>query len=328
MEAESQDLSLQGQTSRRELIGSAALAGLGMIGVQSTSSGETTAPPIPIIDTHQHLWDLRKFKPPWLKGADVAKINRPSNMEQYRAAAKGLNVVKTIYMEVDVDPRQQVEEAEWVEAVSRSGNTLMVGGTVSARPASPQFRAYVMRFKGSKYIKGVRQVLQVPDAKPGLCLTPEYVKSIRLCGELGLRFDLCMRPAELSDGAKLADLCPHTQFVLDHCGNAQAGDPNWTRWERDIANIAKRKNVVCKVSGIIKTVKPGANAGEELDPIVRHVIECFGPDRVMFGSDWPVCTLTSSLHDWVEALKYILRDTPIIDQKKLFHDNAAKFYGV
>ena len=83
----------------------------------------------------------------------------------------------------------------------------------------------VKAVKAVEPVKGVRQVLQVPEVPRGLCLTEEYVRSMRLCGELGLTFDLCMRPEELADAAKLVELCPHTRFVLDHCGNASARDP-------------------------------------------------------------------------------------------------------
>lgn len=318
--------------SRRDLLQQGASAGLGLLAgsVLETSAWPSTAAemaaPMPIIDTHQHLWDFRKFRPPWLKGEP--KLNRPYTQEDYRQATAGLNVVKTVYMEVDVDPKQQVVEAEYVETICRRHTTLMAAAVVSCRPALPGFRDYVRRFKGSPVIKGVRQVLQVPDAPRGLCLQPEYVSNILLLGELGLTFDICIRPTELADGIKLADSCPDTRFVLDHCGNAAARNPNYAQWKRDITEFGQRQNVVCKVSGIIKTVKPGWDAGKELEPAVRHVIQSFGMDRVMFGGDWPVCNLTSSFRGWVESLRWILRDVKPEDQRKLFHDNAARFYGL
>jgi predicted TIM-barrel fold metal-dependent hydrolase len=306
--------------TRRQIIGAA-------LGIAAAPAPAEPAG-IPIIDTHQHLWDLKQFRPPWLRGPGEEKINHPFTMREYRLATAGLNVVKTVYMEVDVDPRQQVEEAEFVLKTCRSRSTPMVAGVISARPAEPGFRSYILRYKDRKEIKGVRQVLQVPGAPRGLCLTAPFVKSIRLCGELGKTFDLCMRPEEILDGAKLADLCPHTQFVLDHCGNASARNPKFGQWERDIAAVAKRRNIVCKVSGIVKTVQPGWDAGEELEPIVRHVLNCFGPDRVMFGGDWPVCNKTSSFKAWVQALEYILRDASDSEKRRLFHDNAARFYQI
>jgi predicted TIM-barrel fold metal-dependent hydrolase len=300
--------------------GLAALAGF----QADAEIGEGRLPNFPIVDTHQHLWDLKKFRPPWLR--DEPKLNVPSFLPEYAAATRGLNVTHTVYMEVDVDPRQQVEEAEFVTELCRSHRGKMAAAVISCRPASPAFKNYAMRFKGSPYVKGMRQVLQVPSAPRGFCLRPEYVRSVRLMGDLGLSFDICIRPEELSDAAKLIDLCPHTRFIVDHCGNANAQWKDRTQWEEDIAQIARRDNVVCKVSGVIKTCKPGGNFGQQLEPIVNRVIDEFGTDRVMFGSDWPVCNLTSSYRGWVETLAWIVRDRTPEEKRKLFHDNAIQFY--
>lgn len=285
--------------------------------------------PMPIIDTHQHLWDFTKFQPPWLKSEP--KLNRSMTLADYAKATAGLNVVKTVYMEVDVAPKQQVAEAEYVRGLCASKKTVMAAAVVSCRPALPGFAAYVKRFEKSPYhpyIKGVRQVLQVPDAPRGLCLQATYVKNLQLLGELGLSFDICIRPTELSDAAKLVDKCPKTRFVLDHCGNGQVANPNQKQWERDMRELAKRPNIVCKVSGIVKTVKPGMDPVKALMPVVNPTLEAFGPDRVMFGGDWPVCNLGSTFKGWVETLQTIVKDRPDDERRKLFHDNAERFYGL
>ena len=137
-----------------------------------------------------------------------------------------------------------------------------------------------------------------------------------------------MRPGELPDAAKLIDQCPDTRFILDHCGNANVQAKDRTQWQKDIGEVAKRKNVVCKVSGIVASAKPGAWGADDLAPIVKHTLEVFGPDRVMFGGDWPVCTLAATYAQWVAALKEIVKGRNADEQKKLFHDNAVKFYGL
>ena len=148
---------------------------------------------------------------------------------------------------------------------------------------------------------------------------------------MGLSFDLCVRPAELPDFAKLIDQCPGTRFILDHCGNADLKHTPAERdkWKRDMAEIAKRKNLVGKVSGFIASA-PGRGRWtlDDLAPVVNHTLEVFGPDRVMFGGDWPVCTAAATLRQWVEALRTIVSDRPRAEQKKLFHDNAVAFYGL
>src|SRR6516164_5906837 len=136
----------------------------------------------PIIDTHQHLWDLTRFRLPWLK--DLPALDRSHLQDDYLKATADLGrfpagvakdgapgkIVKTIYMEVDLDPSQQAAEADYVLDICRRGGTPMVAAVISGRPTSAGFREYLTRYRDSKYVKGVRQVLHVPATPPGYCL--------------------------------------------------------------------------------------------------------------------------------------------------------------
>src|SRR5438309_11758553 len=143
-----------------------------------------------------------------------------------------------------------------------------------------------------------------------------------------MSFDICVRPGELLDAAKLIDACPDTRFILDHCGNASVRAGDLSVWRADIDRLARRPNLVCKVSGIVASAAPGPWTADDLAPIINHVLDTFGPDRVMFGGDWPVCTMAATYRQWVEALRSIVANRPEVDRRKLFHDNAAAFYGV
>jgi predicted TIM-barrel fold metal-dependent hydrolase len=280
-------------------------------------------PALPIIDTHQHLWDLRKFRLPWIKKGH--KLDRNYLISDYLAATKGLGVVQAVYMEVDVAPEQQLAEAEEVAAVCKRGDTPTRAAVISGRPASDGFAEYIKRFKGSPYVKGLRQVLHGEGTKPGYCLDRKFIAGVRLLGDLGLRYDLCMRHAELPDAARLVGECKGTRFVLDHCGNPDL--KRHERWKKDLAALARHENVVCKVSGVVASAPPGWKA-EDLAPVVNHTLDTFGADRVMFGGDWPVCLLGATFAEWVGALKEIVARRPAEEQRKLFHDNAAAFYGL
>src|SRR5262249_8825938 len=146
---------------------------------------------LPIIDTHQHLWDLKKFRLPWVN--EGAPLARNFLMSDYREATAGLNVVKTVYMEADVDPAQQVEEAEHVMEFCKRADNPMVAAVISGRPDSDEFKKYATRFKDSAYIKGVRRVLHGDGTPAGHCLGEKFVRGVRLLGDLGMSFDLCMR---------------------------------------------------------------------------------------------------------------------------------------
>ena len=290
---------------------------------------------LPLIDTHQHLWDLTRFQPPWINGAPEI-LNRSYITKDYNAATRGLNLVKAVYMEVDVHPDDQVTEAEHLIALSKSSRYPTVAAVISGRPGEDSFDPYIRKYNGNPYIKGVRQVLH-PDTTPqGLCLGKTFVKSMQLLGEQGMSFDLCMRPTELADGAKLVDQAPDTRFIVDHCGNGDpkaflknpAEEPTHTadQWKRDIDALAKRDNVICKISGIVVRAPRETWTPEMLAPLINHCLDAFGPDRVVFGGDWPVCRIVTSYRRWVDALKMVIADRPRQQQKKLLHDNADRFY--
>jgi predicted TIM-barrel fold metal-dependent hydrolase len=214
-----------------------------------------------------------------------------------------------------------------------------IAAVVSGRPPSDTFAAYVQQFQGSPYIKGIRQVLH-GSSPAGYCLQDNFVRGIRLLGELRLSFDLCLRPKELADGAALAEKCPDTRFILDHCGNAdpesflKPGDSRLAdakidhsadEWRRGLERVASCKNVICKISGIVARA-PKPWTADDLAPIVDHCLDSFGPERVVFGSDWPVCLNGAPLREWVAALKQIVSGRPADLQRRLFRENAVAFY--
>ena len=192
------------------------------------------------------------------------------------------------------------KRARW-RRFAGSGDTALAAAVISGRPASEKFADYIRPLAKEPTIKGLRQVLHGPGTPAGFCLQPEFVRGIRLLGELGLSFDLCMRPGELRDGAKLAEACPETRFILDHCGNAGLRRRPRRHGRRTSPRWPKRPNVCGKVSGIVASTKGHAWRPDDLAPIINHVLEVFGPDRVVFGGDWPVCLLGSPLAGWVEC---------------------------
>ncbi|MCL4193416.1 MAG: amidohydrolase family protein [Thermoguttaceae bacterium] len=329
--------------TRRQFVGSAAAAILaGAHRWKSLEAAETAGSlALPIIDTHQHLWDLSRLKLPWLEPG--GELTRSYVMDDYLRAIEGLNVQRAVYMEVAAATDQLVDEAEYVIDLCRRKVGPTVAAVIGGRPAEDSFRAYITRYKDSPYVKGVRHILPAPVDGKSLYLQKDYQTNIQLLGELGMSFDLCMPAERLPDAIKLVDACPETRFILDHCGNADPqafeparragrtsrppqGDPE--QWRRDIAELARRDRVVCKISGIVARANKENWAAEDLAPIVNHCLEVFGPDRVMFASDWPVCTRVASLRQWVEALQSIVAERSEAERRKLYHDNAERVYGL
>ena len=315
--------------NRRQFL--AASAAVTALAAAPDEENETV---FPVIDTHQHLWDLGKFRLPWTR--DEPKLAKNHLMRDYLTATADLGqvrglpaqIVKTVYMEVDVDPDQQSAEVQYVLDLCGRADNPMGAAVVSGRPNSDGFAKYLDSFKDSPYIKGIRQVLHGPDTPAGYCLERKFIQGIRLLGQRDLSFDLCVRPGELLEAAKLIDECPDTRFILDHCGNGDVQAKDRSQWEKDIAAVAKRKKVVCKVSGIVVTARPEHWTADDLAPTVKHTLEVFGPDRVMFGGDWPVCTKTATFKQWFQALASIVSGRSAEEQRKLFHANAVRVYGL
>ncbi len=304
---------------RREFHRRLLAAALGSAAVGSTTrlpvaeAGSTEAEErLPIIDTHQHLWDLQKQNVPWLENA--AQVLRRSYVTRdYLAATQGLNVVKTVYMEIDVAPKDQVAEVQLITPLCQSPDCPTAAAVIGGRPASDSFADYAHAMAKNTYVKGVRQVLH-GATPPGFCLGEQFVKSMQLLGELGLSFDLCLRAAELSDAVKLVKQCPATQFIVDHCGNAdvkaflpaarRGGNPpshDPAAWQRAMSQLGECDNVACKISGIVASVPKDRWEPSDLAPIVNHCLSAFGPDRVVFGGDWPVCRVGAELAQWIKA---------------------------
>ena len=290
----------------------------------------------PIVDTHQHLWDLSLLRLRWLKSGH--SLARNFVMKDYIEATQGLNVLKSVYMEVSVVDDDLDTEAEHVIELCRREDTPTVAAVIGGRPGSDGFSDYITRFKGSPYVKGVRQILPRVEANEHPYLAPSFVRGACLLGELGMSLDLCIGPDLLAGAANLVEQCPETRFILDHCGGI---DPKTFRtedgakrshvpdlWMRGIDALARHQRVVCKISGIVASMPKGNWSPDDLAPVVNYCLDAFGPDRVVFASDWPVCTRGATLRQWVEALKDIVSSRPEADQRKLFHDNAVRFYGL
>src|SRR5215471_17633682 len=237
-------------SSRRHFlaVSTAAAAGALSGALHKQEAGGADAPKLyhgPIIDTHQHLWNLKELRLPWvnaLTGKPKEILGRDYLLTDYAEATRGLNVTKTVYMEVDVAEADQVKEAEFVTKICTEGKSPMVAAVISGRPASDGFKDYLDRFKGNQYIKGLRQVLHTPATPPKLCLEEKFVKGIQLLGERKLSFDLCLKNDQLEYGAELIDRCPETRFILDHCGNPHHGTNDLAGWERGLAKVANTRN--------------------------------------------------------------------------------------
>ncbi len=193
------------------------------------------------------------------------------------------------------------------------------------RPEKAGFRKYLEQLAAYPKLKGIRRVLHTqPDE---LILHPTLIENIKSLAADNLSFDLCVLAHQLPLAIKLIEACSQVSFVLDHCGNPPLKTPDKLKsWSESITEISRFPQVVCKISGLVTNADASTWTPEDLRPAVDHVIERFTWDRVIFGSDWPVCTLAASFHQWLEALLFLTRDASAEEREKLFYRNALRVY--
>lgn len=278
-------------------------------------------PPM-IFDTHLHLVDRSRLSYPWLTGAPA--LDRDWNYEDYEVTARRIGITDVLHMEVDVAEADIEAETAFVAELMQRPGSLIRGAIAAARPESAGFADWLER-ADLTVVKGVRRVLHVvPDA---VSQTPLFRDNIARLGKAGLPFDIVMLARQLPLATDLVDACPDTVFVLDHCGVPDIAGGAFDAWAAAIAGLARRPNVILKLSGI--TAYTGGSwtlAG--LRPWVDHVLDQFGPDRMVWGSDSPVCTLHSGLAEWVATSQALLAELTVAERSAILHANACKIWDI
>lgn len=274
------------------------------------------------IDTHLHLIYPDRFRYDWAAGIP-ALADKAFTLEDYHAAAAGCGITGSIFMEVDVPAEQAVGEAAWFCAMAEDPASRMAGVIAACRPEDPGMAACFDSPLHPRLV-GFRRILHTqPD---DLSLSPVFRDNVARVGAAGLTFDLCVLPRQMANGAALVDTCPATTFILDHCGVPDIASGDLSSWREQLRELARRPNLMCKISGIIAYAGAEGLGPDMLRPVVEHTIDRFGWDRVVWGSDWPVCNLTRDLTSWTRWLDEILAGTSDGERAALYHGNARRIY--
>jgi predicted TIM-barrel fold metal-dependent hydrolase len=275
-----------------------------------------------LFDTHLHVVDRKRLHYPWLEGAGA--LNRDSAYDEYARDAKRAGISDTFHMEVDVAPEDIEAETTYIKELAQKPGSLIRGAIASCRPEEDGFAAYLERVLADPFVKGFRRVLHVvPDDVSEGRLFRENLK--RLSGTR-LTFDFCVLPHQIEKAIALVDLNPGIQFILDHCGVPAVKDGMSEVWKSGMTEIAKRPNVTVKISGVVAYADPDSWTVETIRPFVEHSIHSFGWDRVVWGSDWPVCTLGGGLTTWISATHALMSGCSADERDRLYHGNARRIW--
>ena len=277
----------------------------------------------PIVDAHVHLYDTARFPYAWMK--DVPKLNKPHLPADYRAAIGSVHVERVVFVEVWVDTPHQLAEAEWVSSLFET--TPQLRGIVAsvALEEGAAIESHLAQLGAMDHVKAVRRLIQFePDID--FCLQPGFIEGVRLLSKYNLSFDICVKHHQLANAVELVRRCPEVRFVLDHIGKPPIAAGEFDPWRDDLRAMASLPNVCCKISGVITEADHDNWTREQLRPYLDHAIGAFGIDRVMFGSDWSVSTLTHRYEEWVDIVEWTMSGSSESEMRKLFRDNAISFY--
>jgi L-fuconolactonase len=280
-----------------------------------------------IVDAHHHLWDPGRRRYAWMDDEALAPIRRRYAVDDLRDAASANGVTSTVLVQAVGDVDESVELCAM--AVDSDGLIAGVVGWVDLT-AGRGVLDQLSRIRGSTggdRLVGVRHQVQDEVDRDWLS-RPNVTAGIRAVGTVGLVYDLLVHPDQLASAARLAGRLDSVTFVLDHAAKPPftAGAAAMAEWAAGLAALAERPNVVCKLSGLVTEAAWSTWTVDTLRPAADHVIDVFGPDRVMFGSDWPVCELAGSYHQVVDAARQLTASLRPAERAAIFAGTARRVY--
>lgn len=272
-----------------------------------------------LIDTHQHLIYRDRLGYAWTAGIP-ALAEGSFTVEDYAALA-GDAVAGTIYMECAVDDTDYRDEARFIATLVEQGR--MLGQIASCRPEAEGLSDWLDECAGLAVV-GLRRVLHTEE--DALSQSTLFRDGVREIGRRGLVFDMCYLERQLPLAIELADAALDARLVLDHCGVPDIASGEMERWRRDISALADRQNVWCKLSGLTAYCAPGTASLGTVRPWIDHVLEAFGPSRLVWGGDWPVVNLGAGLPDWIAMTREILAGLSEDEALQIARTTAEELY--
>jgi L-fuconolactonase len=276
-----------------------------------------------VVDAHVHFWDVDRLRYPWLDAVpDLRRTFRPEDLQTGCVPVKAL-----VFVEADREPSQTIDEVEWASGISVPGRPRVAGVVAAAALESPHAARKLDALAGHPSVKGVRRLLQ--DCRPGFSLEPAFLHSVQSLARRGLVFDACVRNHQLREVAALAERCPEVTFVLDHLGKPRIRATPDRSWMVDIERLAARPNVRCKLSGLTSEVRDPTGSrgpGRLFGPYLQHAVQQFGPSRCLFGSDWPLASLTVTYEGWYEHVSAALTDLSGAEFQQVMGGTAIQVY--
>lgn len=272
-----------------------------------------------LIDAHHHLWQYNDRDYAWMS-EPLRALRRDFLVQDLEQAARGCGLDGT----VAVQARQTLEETDWLLGIA--ANSSLVQGVVGWLPLyDPSIASLLETYADRLLLKGLRHVLQdEPDER--YMLRDDFNRGVALLAQHGLVYDILIYERHLPQAIEFVDRHPQQIFVLDHLAKPRIKDGVLSPWREQMQELARRENVYCKVSGMVTEADWEAWTADQLQPYFDTALECFGPERLMFGSDWPVLTLGSSYARWLENFHSWIATLSPHEQERISSGTAREAY--
>jgi L-fuconolactonase len=277
------------------------------------------------IDSHHHIWDLSIRDQGWITGDEMQPIRRNFVVSDLKDAIATSRIDRTVLVQTVTD------YAETPELLVIAKSEQLVGAVVGwLQIDAPDAIAHLHQYldlPGSEYLKGIRDIAQDhPD--PNYLAKAQTIANVKKLGELGITFDLLTKTPELPAAIELVRACPNVQFVMDHISKPYIAKKEIEPWKSLMSELATFPNVLCKVSGLVTEANWENWEAKDFKPYVDHVIEIFTPQRLMFGSDWPVANLGGTYPQIVELAEVLTSGLSPSEAEYFWHKTAAGAYGI
>lgn len=276
-----------------------------------------------VIDSHHHLWDTRLM--PYAEFADVPPLNRPFTLPDLLPELSANGVSSTVCVEAASAGADGRREATWLR--DQFSDAPVVAGVVAWAPVEdPNLEQYLSELISifGPLLVGIRRSFECDPAD--FPREDSVVAGVQTVGRFGYPFDLVLNPPSLPAAAELVNRSPDVQFVLDHMGKPEIRAGEMHPWRGDIEVISRSPNVVCKISGLSTQADHKSWTLDDLRPYLDHAVDCFGWERLLFGSDWPVTTISGGYKRWLKAMHEYLAEVSPDDQAKFFGMNCRRVY--
>ena len=280
---------------------------------------------IPLLDTHQHLVyrDIASYG--WTK--DIPPLAKDNFiLEDYKNLTEGFGIDGTLFMETGVDDSDYKKEIKFVKSLANNSDNNLIGLISSIRPETEEGFEEWLNATIEMGVVGYRRILHVmPDETSQ---NEIFRRNVRKIGDAGKTFDICFLPTQLNVAKELAQACENTSMILNHCGVPSIANDGLDPWRQDIEALSQIPNVTCKLSGLMAYCAPGTSSFETIEPYVDHVLKCFGPSRIVWGSDWPVVNLGKGLPEWITVTRKILEKLSADEANAIANGTAQTVYKV